>query len=88
MGLQLVRDGTERGDAPLNDIVGMLRKAADRFEQGLDPLPQTMLWVTHYDDGSISVGAFGNCPNKLEVVGMLALAQRHLTPYPGDTTRG
>lgn len=88
MGLRLVTTGEERGDAPLNDIVGMLRKAADRFEQGLDPLPETMLWVTHYDDGEVRIGAFGASPNKLEVVGMLALAQRRLTPEPGDTTRG
>lgn len=89
MGLKLVSTGEERGDAPLNDIVGMLRKAADRLEQGIDtPMPETLVWVAHYADGEVSVGAFGDCPNKLELVGLLALAQRRMTPEPGDTVRG
>lgn len=88
MGIALVVHGDERGDAPLSDIVGMLRKAADRIEQGLDPMPETLLWVGHYPDGEVSIGAFGVNPGKLQVVGMLALAQQRLTPQPGDAVRG
>lgn len=79
MGIALVGSGKQPSPR-LNDIPAMLRSAASRMEASIDEIPETFVWVTQYSDGSISVGAFGDGPNKFEMVGILTLAARLYTP--------
>lgn len=86
MTLQLVTgDNLPGPNAALTDIIGMLRKIADRFERGEDPLPEAMLWVACYEDGEVGIGLLGGFMNKLEVVGALDLAKTKFNWEPGDS---
>lgn len=86
MGIALVGSG-KQPSLRLNDIPAMLRSAASRMEAGIDEIPETFIWVTRYDDGSINIGAFGDAPTKCELVGLLTLASRKFDHTEGDTQR-
>lgn len=72
----------------LRDIPAKLRQLADEFDEKLESIPRTMLWVQYLENGEVIVGCFGDGPNKCEVVGMLHLAAQHFTPEEGDVSRG
>jgi hypothetical protein len=81
----------------LSDIPGRLRHLADLLERGDygvdsdgDPISvRTALVTTYTSSGQIITHAFGEAPtNKVQVVGILALAQRVFTNDEGDIARG
>lgn len=82
---------------PLSDIAGRLRHLANLIDAGRygtdsdgDPIRVRTALVTMYtSSGQIITHAFGEaCTSKVEVVGILALAQRVFTDGEGDITYG
>ena len=71
----------------LADIPGRLRWLADEYERDPKSLPETLVFVEGYEDGSLKVGCFGDCPSKWEVVGLLTLGASQFTPDEGDVSR-